>query len=291
MGEFYWKVEAGEKVRGLDYVRPPEMLSKEVSFVPASDAPQEPNNKKKKKLATGEINWSLGTYMPVGVVEKTFGVTGLPRPSTVAPNQPYPHKWIYKYWLIFLAVAILAGFVMTVAAGSTREMFSQSITLAPLPNADGTQVFFSEPFELAGRSNIRVSAESPVDNSWVNLEGDLINDETGLVQSFPIEISYYHGVDSGESWSEGGRADSAYSSALPAGRYILRMEGQWEKWQQPAPLNVKIEQNFTNGFNFLLALIALSIVPVIMLIYHISFERRRWSESMFGGGEDSDDDE
>jgi len=30
---------------------------------------------------------------------------------------------------------------------------------------------------------------------------------------------------------------------------------------------------------------------VIMLIYHIGFERRRWSESMFGGGDDSDDDD
>jgi uncharacterized Zn finger protein (UPF0148 family) len=284
LGEFYWKVEAGEKVRGVDYVRPPEMLSKEVSFVPTLD-------EGKKKLTTGEINWSLGTYVPVADVEKTFAVSGLTRPSTVAPNQPYPHKWIYKYWLIFLAVAILAGLVMTMVSGSRREVFSQSISLPPLPNADGTQVFFSEPFDLAGRNNIRISAESPVENSWVYLEGDLINDDTGLVQSFPIEISYYYGVDDGESWTEGDREDSAYTSALPAGRYILRLESQWEKWQQPAPLTIKIEQNVTNGFNFLIALIALSIIPVVMLIYHISFERRRWSESMFGGGDDSDDDD
>ena len=31
LGEFYWKVEAGEEVRGVDYVSPPYMLSKEVS--------------------------------------------------------------------------------------------------------------------------------------------------------------------------------------------------------------------------------------------------------------------
>jgi Domain of unknown function (DUF4178) len=285
LGEFYWKVEAGEMVRGVDYVRPPEMLSKEVSFVPISD-----NQQAARKLASGEINWSLGTYMPVAKVEKTFALHGFPRPATVAPNQPYRHKWVYKYWLIFLAVAMLAGFLMLIASGSSREVFSQGVTLPPLANADGTQVFFSEPFELAGRRNIRISAESPVDNSWVYLEGDLINDETGLVQSFPIEISYYYGVDSGESWTEGSRADSAYTSALPAGRYILRLEGQWEKWQQPATLAVKIEQNVTNGFNFLLSLIALSIIPVIMLIYHINFERKRWSESMFGGGDGSDDD-
>jgi hypothetical protein len=54
---------------------------------------------------------------------------------------------------------------------------------------------------------------------------------------------------------------------------------------------VRVEQNVMRGFNFLVALILLSIGPVLMLIYHIGFERRRWSESMFGGGDDSDDDD
>lgn len=291
LGEFYWKVEAGEMVRGVDYVRPPEMLSKEVSFMPLPESQTASQEAGKKRLVTGEINWSLGTYMPVAQVERTFAVSGLPRPSTVAPNQPYLHKWIYKYWLIFLFVAMLAGLATFILSGSTREVFSQNVTLPALPNPDGTQVFFSEPFELAGRRNVRISADSAVDNSWVYLEGDLINDETGLVQSFPIELSYYHGVEDGESWSEGDRKDSAYSSAMPAGRYLLRLEGQWEKWQQPASVSVKVEQNVTHGFNFLLALIVLSIVPVLMGVYHFRFERRRWSESMFGASDDSDDDD
>ena len=288
IGEFYWKVESGEKVRGVDYVAAPYMLSKEVSTVYITD----PNDANKTRRATGEINWSLGTYIPVPQVEKAFSVSGLPRPANIAPNQPYKHWWVYKYWLAFIGIVLLAGFLTFVLSGSTKEVFSQTVTLQPLPNADGTQVFFSEPFELAARRNIKIIGESPVDNSWVYLEGDLINDETGLVQSFPIDISYYSGVEGGEAWTEGERVDSAYTSSMPGGKYVLRLEGQWEKWQQPATIAVKIEQNVTHGFNLLLALIGLSIGPIIMIFYHVGFERRKWSESMFTEtGEDDDDDE
>ncbi|HEV8203865.1 MAG TPA: DUF4178 domain-containing protein [Pyrinomonadaceae bacterium] len=286
LGEFYWKVEAGEMVRGVDYVAPPYMLSKEVSTVYVSD------DAGKTKRTTGEINWSLGTYIPVQQIEKAFSVSDLPRPSGVAPNQPYKHWWIYKYWLAFLVVMLLAGFLAFLVSGSSKQVFSQTVNFAPLPNEDGTQVFFSEPFELQGRRNIKVIGESPVENTWVYLEGDLINDETGVVQSFPIDISYYQGVEDGESWSEGGQSDSAYTSSMPAGKYVLRLEGQWERWQQPAVVSIRIEQNVTHGINLLIALIVLSVGPVIMVIYHIGFERRRWSESMFGGSDDdSEDDE
>ena len=287
LGEFYWKVEAGEQVRGVDYVAPPYMLSKEETRVYIAD----PEESSGKRRVAGEINWSLGTYMPVAQIEKSFSLMGLPRPSNIAPNQPYKYKWIYKYWIGFVMLLLLAGFLALVTSGTSREVFTQTVTFQPLPNEDGTQVFFSQPFDLAARRNIRVVAESPVDNTWVYLEGDLINDETGAVQSFPIDISYYHGVEDGESWTEGAQTDSAYTSSMPGGRYVLRLEGQWERWQQPATVNVKVEQNVIHGFNLLVALIVISIAPVLMLIYHISFERRRWAESMFTeSGSDDDDD-
>ena len=183
--------------------------------------------------------------------------------------------------MIVAALVVALGTFIT--SGSTREVFSQTVNFQPLPDADGTQVFFSEPFELAGRRNIRITGQSPVQNTWVYLEGDLINDETGVVQSFPIDISYYQGVEDGESWTEGAQKDSTDTSSMPGGKYVLRLEGQWEKWQQPATVAVRIDQNVTNGFNLILLLVAISIVPIIMGIYHISFERRRWAESMFSG--------
>ncbi|HEX6649332.1 MAG TPA: DUF4178 domain-containing protein, partial [Pyrinomonadaceae bacterium] len=65
LGEFYWKVETGEKVRSVDYVAAPYMLSKEVS----TDYVADPDDATKRR-ATGEINWSLGTYIPVAQIEK-----------------------------------------------------------------------------------------------------------------------------------------------------------------------------------------------------------------------------
>jgi hypothetical protein len=288
LGEFYWKVEAGEKVRAVDYVSPPYMLSKEVSTIYVVDT-RRPDNKR----ATGEINWSLGTYVTPAQIAKSFGVSGLTRPSGIAPNQPYRHKWIYKYWILLILVAVLVGFATFITSGPTREIFSQTVNFEPLPSADGTQVFFSAPFELEGRRNVRIIGESPVQNTWISLESDLINDETGLVQSFPIDISYYQGVEDGEAWTEGAQKDSTDTSSVPAGKYVLRLEGQWEKWNEPASVSIKILQNVSNGFNMILLLILISIVPVIMGIYHINFERRRWAESMFsggGGGSDDDDD-
>jgi len=286
LGEFYWKVEAGENVRATDYVSPPYMLSKEVTtlLVPQPTRPG-------KKQNIGEINWSLGTYVTPAQIEKSFGVSDLPRPSIIAPNQPYLYKWIYKYWIIFILAGLLVACLSFITSGSTKEVFSQRVTFEPLPNEDGTQVFFSEPFQLSGHRNIRITGESPVQNTWVYLEGDLISDDTGLVQSFPVDISYYQGVEDGEAWTEGAQKNSTDTSSLPAGKYVLRLEAQWERWQQPASVSVRIEQNVSNGFNFVLMLIGLSIVPVIMAIYHFTFEKRRWSESMFTPISDSGDDD
>ena len=279
LGEFYWKVETGETVQAGDFVAPPLMLSREATSYGGQSG--------------GEINWSLGEYWEVKDVEKAFNVTGLPSPANVAPNQPFKHKGIYKYWAVYTFAALALAVLLTVTSGGSSKPIQQSAQLQPLPNADGTQSFFTEQqFHLAGRRNLYITATAPVANSWVAMEGDLINDDTGLVQSFPLEISYYNGVEDGESWSEGSTSASAYASGVPEGNYTLRLEAAWEKWQEPMTVNLTVEQNKTRGVNFIVALFLLALGPIIVLIWNLIFESRRWSESMFSSsGGDSGDDE
>jgi len=320
-GEFYWKVSVGEQVRATDFVAPPQMLSREVS------GGQGGARKKGGALHAEEINWSLGTYLPYREVGRKFNVD-LPRPHTVAPNQPFPNKGIYSYWLVLMFLALLVGAAVLVT-GPRRTVFTKSFALQAQPAAaagapavptpslppgatadraralleemrraqeeaarqqqggatgrEGMQVIFTEEFQLDGRRNLRVSGSANVSNNWLYVAGDLINEETGLVQQFELPIEYYFGTDGGESWSEGGTQDSAYLSSLPAGRYTMRLEAQWENWNQPAPpqLTVKVEQGVPRFLNLLLLLLALSVIPVFVAIRHASFEGSRWKDSEF----------
>jgi hypothetical protein len=227
----------------------------------------------------GEINWSLGVYLKREDVEKAFGITGLPSTRKIAPNQPFPHTKVFKYWGLMLLATFALGLIF-LSTGSRRAVFTQSYTLDPVEAADKTQTRFSDSqFELRSNQNIKVTLSSPVDNTWVYVEGDLINEETGLVQAFSMPIEYYHGVDGGESWSEGSRTPEMHLSSLPAGRYSLRLEVQWERWQQPVALTVKVEQGVPRVLHMFLVMLFISILPILVGFYYISFNKRRWEDS------------
>ena len=262
-GEFYWRVEQGETVRAVDYVAPPLMLSQEST--------------------QNEVNWSLGTYMTNAEVEKAFGVSGLPKPWSIAPNQPFTGSFYYTWGLLPLLALFVVAIFMLPLSGFGSSPLVQQIILPPMTNQTAPQTIFSEPFEIKANRNVRITASAPVNNSWAELDVDLINDQNNEVESVDIPIEYYTGTDSDGAWTEGGQTQDATLSALPAGNYTLRVEGSWQNWQQPLPVSVKVEQNVTRGVNFCLAFLILAIVPVLTLFRKFTFESKRWSESMFGG--------
>jgi hypothetical protein len=178
--------------------------------------------------------------------------------------------------------------------GLTKTILSEQVTLPPMVNPQTPQVAFSQPFDVRANSNVRISASAPVNNSWADLDVDLVNDQSQEVESVNVPIEYYQGVDDGESWSEGGQSQDATLSSLPAGKYTLRVEGSWQDSTQQMPVSVKVEQNVNRGVNFCCAFGILLIIPLLNLFRKISFESRRWKDSMFGssassGSNDSDD--
>jgi len=120
-----------------------------------------------------------------------------------------------------------------------------------------------------------------VDNSWADLDVDLINEQSQEVESVSIPVEYYSGNDSDGAWTEGGKTNDAILSSLPGGKYTLRVEGTWQNWQAQMPVLVKVEQNINRGVNFCLALLLLAVVPFLGLIRKFTFESSRWKDSMF----------
>ncbi|MBX3242924.1 MAG: DUF4178 domain-containing protein [Acidobacteria bacterium] len=267
-GEFYWKVSQGESVRAVDYVSAPLMLSQE--------------------RAVNEVNWSVGVYMTNAEIEKAFGIKGLPKPWSVAPNQPFTGRFAYTWGLLPLFFLLFVSVGLLPLTGISTTVVSQQLSLPPMTNSTQPQVAFSNSFEIKANRNVRITASAPVNNSWADLDVDLVNDQSQEVESVNIPIEYYTGVDSDGSWSEGGQTQDATMSSLPPGNYTLRIEGSWQDWQKPMPISFRVEQGVNRGVNFICALIVLLIFPILGLIRKISFESKRWSESMFGSTGDDD---
>lgn len=274
-GEFYWRVEAGQKTETVDYVSPPEMLSGE--------------------SGNGEINWTIGTYMSKADVKKCLigdvEVTS-PSASGVAPNQPFRHKAVYKVWGIFLALAVVL-FIWAQAKHANKKVHFQSYTL-DAQSADNTQsptgkahLFFSDEFKLVGDQNIEVKGYGPlVNNSWIYAQVDLYNKKTGAVYAFDLPIEYYHGYEGGEQWTEGSRTKAKVISAVPAGPYLMRLMVERKSYGSIEKLDITVTQGVFQWKNWLMLLFFISFIPIIIAIYHFFFERKRWSQSDYHGGDD-----
>jgi hypothetical protein len=329
-GEFYWKVEAGEQARATDYINAPLMLSKEIPVASGQRRGQLSAEEINWSLGTytpiKEVEKKFGVDLPS------------PKVVAPNQPWPHKKVYAYWALLTLAALALGLFFMVTSPRKTVFEQTytlqpQPSATPTPLPTprpgasaaeiqaavreriaqaqaaaaqaaqaaAEGnekTQVIFTDPINLEGGRNLRITARAlNVDNNWLYVAGDLVGEETDLVQQFDLPMEYYHGVEDGESWSEGSSEQAEYVPALPAGRYTMRLEAQWENWNKSSPpqFTVRVEQGVPRLLNLLLLLVGLSLIPILFAIRHFSFERKRWADSAFnpyasdgddGGGDD-----
>jgi hypothetical protein len=264
LGEFYWAVAVGDETDADDYISPPHMLSSEQDGA--------------------EVNWSRGTYMPREEVAAAFGLTEpLPEPFGVAPNQPspVPKGRVARAWQLaaLLAAAVIGVYMFLLITGG-KLLHSESVSINPGAGPGTPEAaVFAGPVVVTDAGNLQVKVRAPVSNSWLYLEGALINDDTGAVDDFDMEISYYSGYDSDGSWSEGSRDATRYIPAVPPGRYTLRLEPQWEAAHPVGSYDVAVRSRVPRFYVAFLALLALLVWPLLMAWRYFRLEMERWSES------------
>jgi hypothetical protein len=284
IGEFYWRVEVDEQVDTSDYVAPPFGISKELT-----------------RSGAQEISYSHARYLEPKEVEKAFGVPIQERPSGIGPMQPNPSGGLTKPWLIMLGLLLLTAILLGITRPGKvvhERTYDLSTAVVPTGAPENARVLFSEPFELSGRNNVQVYAEArPLDNSWIHLGVDLVSEKSDRVTTFEVPLSYYSGVDGGERWSEGKSRDTTHLSRPEGGPYVLRVEAQWEPNKPPPMVQLRVREGVFRFPYFIIALIAISILPILSFFRKISFESRRWQESSYspfaaisGGGEDEEEE-
>lgn len=103
------------------------------------------------------------------------------------------------------------------ALGSGRVAHTETFT-APSLSEEVT----SAPFELTSGGLTRVVLEADrLDNAWMAVDLALVRNEDAVVHVSDAELAYYHGVEGGESWSEGSTRTSVLLRGAEPGTYRL----------------------------------------------------------------------
>jgi hypothetical protein len=278
LGEFYWRVQIGMPVQVSDFVKPPFLLSRETY-------PQ-----------LQEETWSRGEYIEPAVIEEAFNLeSSLPEPEGSYLNQPNPYGEKNKQllWLLPLILLLLCA-VQGVSwlRAARKEVFAANYHY----RAGTTNTLeLSEPFEIQGGDQaVDFAFHAPVDNSWLEVEVDLVDVTSHqAVASFAEGIEYYQGHDSDGDWSEGNSSPHHMVSLVPPGKYQLAIQASADPAVAEMPYSVSVVRDVVVWSNFWIAAILVLIYPLYSAIRQYSFEYRRWQESDYSpysssGGSDDD---
>lgn len=268
LGEFYWKVKKGYEVDMKDFINPPYMLSSETDLT--------------------EKVWSQSEYVEPEVIKTAFKLKDIPPRVGVAPNQlsPLTKQWekLKQVWIVFFIFICGVEFVHC-STSANVNVFDKFYMYETNAKAKDT---ITSPVFTVGKdvSNIQINFHAPVNNAWLYVGGELVNDEDNTTYPFEQTVEYYSGYDGGESWSEGSRDSSILISEVPKGNYYINMD--IEEGDYPAgyvhltdQFHVWVKRDVPTFMNFLMALLIVSLYPIWFFFHSRKIEVDRWSDSDF----------
>src|SRR5262249_31790962 len=158
-----------------------------------------------------------GTYLPPREVWAAFGLAGdPPEREGVGPHQPSPWRAaLGPVWnaAILASAAIFVVFVVLSGVGGQTVPAQEGSLPGDTAPGSPEAATFAGPIFVTKDGNVQVKVHAPVNNAWLYLDGALINEETGAVDDFDMEVSYYSGRDSDGAWSEGSTTAVRYVPA------------------------------------------------------------------------------
>ena len=282
LGEFFWQVHKGETSQLDDYIAPPHGLSRE--------------------RGNGEVNWTYLEHIEAKELSEAFKTKRRLDEAPVGTGEiePWPYQQAYKPVMRWYAASMAAMFALfiylcvrpdTVLLDETFDPGMSSsagkLETSTTPSGETVASYISPPFDLDGGHALWIRMHARVDQGWAYVSGAVINNESGLSSPFSLEATYYSGVDEDESWHEGDKDPAETISAPAAGTSILRADFQWDPKLSQPEISLKVITVSFSFWQFLWALIALSVIPLWMVSSNVMFEGGRWEDSNLGDKPDA----
>jgi len=224
IGEFYWRVQAGEMWIARSYDRGPQSLSREWR-------------------EGEEVQWTHLVAVPQRLIDGFVRPQGpdLARPEPARP-QSEPSGFFSRLWgqtegrradlwlmaALAAITAIGALFLLVLFSSGDAGVRGQGQVVVDGPTARITV----GPVKLTRAHQfvtVKVAATS-FTNRWVDLDYLLVNRATQATIPASATIEYYAGRDSDGDWSEGSHEASTRFSGVPAGDYDLLVEAEAKRW-------------------------------------------------------------
>ena len=277
IGEMYWKVEVGEKVKATEWKCGKLRLSEERTEdeVVISHSVEITRNELREAFAGTKFRGFLSrkeyefpdawfVVVPALLVI-WFGIA-------FGACVVHADETVYEGKLEIPTSGPVYGDDHIVVGDKTCSDWRASGETIPAgcqPGDPPDRAIFTPVFEVSrDKKNLHIRFEAPqLDNSWVGADVALIDDERGDVYEEVVDLEYYQGVEDGEHWSEGTRGKSLWFWRVPKGRYLVRVEPAWEAGKREPELRLRVESDtprWAYAFGTLAALVVLLGVGMVI---------------------------
>ena len=270
VGECYWEVSQGEIAFAAEFVAPPKSINLD--------------------LTENEATFTAGVMLKREEVMKAFGLK-VPLPAAMGSASAQVNPWAARVssswkWACIWAAALIAV-TIAFSIGTTSGTLLDTTVVLPMDVKPGSPeaMTFSDPFKVPKKMPLAVEVVAPsLNNGWLGVQLDLVNEATDEVVSLYAEPSFYSGSDSDGAWSEGSRNQEKETDEVEPGSYVLRSTASFEPGLPVRSFGVKVKADEGPGVVCPLFLFFVMFIwPIFVTILSGAFEGKRWEDSVYQG--------
>ncbi len=253
-GELTWIAKQGDSSFIVDAIAPPYGLSSE-----------------KRGM---EMEYSISEYLDSKEVYKAFDIKGKAR-GGFHPLKPFG-SWSKAFSLVSFFFFILALFMVIVIEVAFDGHQVQYVSF--------TGKSKTVPITINDTSHlVAMGIRTNLDNNWIYYDISVQDAQQNEVYALGKEVSYYHGYEGGESWSEGSRNADAYFKVKNPGPYMLHFNAP--EYTRSVSATIEVQEGAMRSKYFTILSVISLVFALFYPINYFRYQSKLWKHLQ------SDDDD